>query len=440
MISLVEEPFSPCNFTVQRTFQSIYHGMLALFIGGMVWSFWASAQPTPGQGASPGQLRGGASTNLSTTATGIRPMQEVHLTFGLDEYAFLRENSVFEIPLWQYVASLLFILVAFLSARVLGFIIGGWVKRWAGKTKTKTDDLLIDLLHGPVKLIAFVVFLHVGLTLFDWPKPVETFLVRMLVILVAISFTRMLTKIVDLFMVSWSESADKEEDRAFDKLVFPIIRKSLKVFVVLVSVLLTSSNLGVDITGVIASLSIGGLAIGLAAQDTLANLFGAVAIFMDKPFRLGDHIKLDSLEGNVESIGMRSTRIRSLEGHLITVPNKTMGTAIITNVSRRPNIKTTLIFGLTYDTPSEHLKRALEILQSIYEDHPRTFEARITFHRFADSSLNIEVVHWWNGTDHKSYLLDLQEMNLAVKERFDSERINFAFPTQTVYLKQDKTT
>ena len=148
-------------------------------------------------------------------------------------------------------------------------------------------------------------------------------------------------------------------------------------------------------------------------------------------------IQLDLVDGAVETIGLRSTRVRNLDGHLITVPNKTMGNATITNVTRRPNIKTVMNIGITYDTPAEKVKRALQILREVYKEHPKTFDCLIGFNKFADSALNIQVVHWWNSTDNKEYLAGLQEMNLAVKERFDKEGINFAFPSQTVYLKQD---
>ena len=175
----------------------------------------------------------------------------------------------------------------------------------------------------------------------------------------------------------------------------------------------------------------------MAAQDTLANLFGAVAVFVDKPFRLGDRVKLDSIDGTVEAIGMRSTRIRNLDGHLITVPNKTMGNTIITNVTKRPNIKTEMNLGVTYDTSTPKLKRALEILDEIYTSHPMTADLVISFNKFADSSLNILVVHSWNSTDQKAYLAGMQALNLQIKERFDAEGISFAFPTQTLYVKQD---
>jgi MscS family membrane protein len=234
----------------------------------------------------------------------------------------------------------------------------------------------------------------------------------------------------------WRHRATHEEYRAFDEQLFPIVSKSLKVFVVVVAVLVTSQNLGINITGLIASLSIGGLALGLAAQDTLANLFGAVAVFVDKPFRVGDRIKLDAVDGVVESIGLRSTRVRNLDGHLITVPNKTVGNATITNVTRRPNIKTEMNIGIPYDTPMDKVKLALKILEETYRQHPMTADLLVSFNKFADSSLNILIVHWWNSTDFKAYLEGMQELNLAIKQRFDEAGVEFAFPSQTHYVKQ----
>src|SRR6185436_15048225 len=193
---------------------------------------------------------------------------------------------------------------------------------------------------------------------------------------------------------------------------------TLKVFIIIIAALVTSQNMGLNITGVLASLSIGGLALGLAAQDTVANLFGAVAIFVDKPFRIGDRVKLDAVDGVVEMIGMRSTRVRNLDGHLITIPNKTMGNATITNITRRPNIKTEMNIGITYDTPTPQVKRALEILNEVYRNHPMTFDLIVSFNKFADSSLNIFIVHWWNSTDYKAYLAGMQEMNLVIKQQF----------------------
>ena len=359
------------------------------------------------------------------------------LTFGLDRIPVLNRYKIFEIPLWQYIASLIYIFLAFYVSKLLDFLTRVWLKRWTEKTATKFDDLLLDVLKGPIKIIVFVIFLRIGLEVFSWPAAVQTILSKGFTIIVAWTLTYMTLKFIDLVMGYWRQRTKPDTDRTFDEQLFPIIRKSLKVFICVVAVLVTLDNIGVNITAAIASLSIGGLAIGLAAQDTLANLFGAVAVFVDKPFRIGDQIQLADVDGTVESIGMRSTRVRNQEGYLVTVPNKTMGNATITNITRRPTIKNTMNYGLAYETSVEKLKRAVQILDDIYRGHSETHDLIINFNKFADSSLNIQVVHWWKGTDGRACLAGLQEMNFKIKERFEAEHLDFAFPSQTVYLKQD---
>jgi len=158
---------------------------------------------------------------------------------------------------------------------------------------------------------------------------------------------------------------------------------------------------------------------------------------LDKPFHIGDRIRVEGVDGTVETIGLRSTAVRSLDGHHVMIPNKLMGNAIITNITRRPTIKTEMNFGLTYDTPAEKVKRATVLLEEIFRANPKTADLVISFNKFADSALNILVVHVWNGTDAKQHFADMQEINLQIKTRFDEEKIEFAFPSQTVYLKNE---
>ena len=358
------------------------------------------------------------------------------LTFGLDRIPVLESIKLFGIPLWQYCASLLYIFLAFYVSKFLDYLTRVWLKRWTHLTDTKFDDLLLDLLNGPVKIVSFVIFLRIGLEVFSWPAMVQSFLAKGFTIIVAVSLTYTALKFIDLMLGYWKQRAIEGRDKAFDEQLFPIIRKSLKVFVIVVAVLVTLDNIGVNITAAIASLSIGGLAIGLAAQDTLANLFGAVAVFVDKPFRVGDAIKIEAVTGNVEAIGMRSTRVRTLEGHLASIPNKAVGNATIINIAERPTIKTEMNFGVTYDTSTEKLKLALKILEEVFRSHPMTRDLIVSFNRFDASALNIQVVHWWGNTDARAQLAGMQELNLKIKERFDAERINFAFPSQTLYVKK----
>ena len=363
-----------------------------------------------------------------------RNPHDVWMSFGLDRIPGLGIQFMGN-PL----AFLIYVVLAFYVSKFMDYLIQVQLKKWAAKTETKFDDLLLDLLKGPVKVISFVIFLHLGLRLFAWPAWAETFISNALKIVVAISLTYVALKFIDLLVSFWQQRAGESHDTVLDHQLFPIIRKALKVFTIIIAILVTSQNMGMNVTGLLASLSIGGLAVGLAAQDTLSNLFGAVAIFADRPFRIGDRIQVDKIDGTVETIGLRSTRVRNLDGHLVTIPNRNMANANIVNVSNRPNIKTVMNIGLTYDTPAAKVERAVKLLENIFRSHPKTADLVIGFDKFEPSSLNIQLVHWWDSTDFKEYLAGIQSLNLELKRQFDAEGINFAFPSQTVYVRQDST-
>ena len=406
-------------------FEWIYRFGLAVLLVGAFWSVWASAQEPAGTNAPVP----GAALNVTSKFQA--------LTFGLDNVEWLKAHTFWDQPLWKYLASLIYIVLAFWVAWLLDWIVNVWLKHLAAKTDTKYDDLLLNLLRGPVKVVAFVIFLNVGLGVFDWPARAQLLLSRGLIVVVACSVTYVAIKVIDLLLGVWREKIVSVQDKAFAEQLFPLLRKVAKAAIVIAAAVLTADNLDIKITSLLAGLSVGGLALGLAAQDTVANLFGAVAIFLDKPFYIGDLIKVEGVDGTVESIGLRSTRIRNGDGHHVTIPNKTMGNAIITNVTRRPAIKTEMNLGLTYDTPMEKVKRATVILEEIFRANPKTTDLIISFNKFMDSALNILVIHVWSGTDAKVHFAEMQALNLQIKQRFDAEKIEFAFPTQTVYLKTD---
>lgn len=422
--------------------EMIFRAYVIALLAILLWSLWSASAQNSAQQAERSTATIGPASAASTNA----PAGETSRGGGMETPPWI-EKLAANLPflktqwlgneLWKYLFSLIYIFLAFYVSKLADYLTRVWLKKWAARTQTQFDDLLLELLNGPVKVVLFVIFLRIGLDVFEWPGLVQKVLAKGFTVIVACSLTYMVLKFIDLVMGYWKHRATAEADRTFDEQLFPIVRKTLKLFIIVVAALVTLTNIGIDVTAAIASLSIGGLAVGLAAQDTLGNLFGAVAVFVDKPFRIGDHIQLDNVDGTVESIGLRSTRVRNLNGHLITVPNKTMGNATVTNVTRRPNIKTEMNIGLTYDTPTEKVKRALKILEEVYRGHAMTSDLIVSFNKFADSSLNILVVHWWNSTDFKAYLAGMQELNLAIKERFDAEGISFAFPTQTLYLKQD---
>jgi MscS family membrane protein len=412
-------------------FEWLYRAGLALLFVVAFWSVWASAQDSAATNA----VAAGMEKQDSSKA-GHAP-KIATMTFGLESVGSLhRQDPLLGEPYWKYLASMIYIVLAFYVSKVLDYVIGVWLKRLAAKSETKYDDLVLDLLRGPVKVVAFVVFLHVGIAMFDWPAKAQMYLSKALVIVVACSITYEALKVVDMLLGIRRERSANTADKQFAAQLFPLARKAARITIFLASALLTAENLDIPIKTLLAGLSVGGLALGLAAQDTVANLFGAVAIFLDKPFHIGDMVKVENHQGTVETIGLRSTRIRNLDGHLVAIPNKTMGNAIITNITRRPTIRTEMNIGITYDTPTERVKRATEILGEIFRADPKTRDLIISFNKFNDSALNIFVVHIWDGTEGKEHFASMQILNLKIKERFDAEKIEFAFPTQTLHVKQ----
>lgn len=287
----------------------------------------------------------------------------------------------------------------------------------------------------PARLIIFVTFLYIGLELYKWPTWFSSILYKIFKLSVALSATYAFAKLVDIVFLTWHEKT--HADKTFSEQVIPLLNSAVKYVVVFIGILTMASNLGVDITSILTLGSVGALAVSLAAQDLLSNIFGGIAILMDKPFVIGDAVKVENRDGTVETIGLRSTRIRTYDGFLVTIPNKTMANSTIANVTCRPTIKTEINVGVTYDTTSEQLRKALDIANDVYANHRNTQNTVVSFNKFGDFALNIQIVHWHNPAAWADYVKSIEEMNLELKKRFDSEGIDFAFPTQTVYLKQE---
>ncbi len=412
---------------MKNKFKSIFRVYIGILVVILLFAVWVNAQTTMTNSA-------GTTNSVSIPLSNSKANSTNSLTFGFDHISILK-TGVLGFPIYQYIASLIYIAIAYFGTILIDFVFIKIFKGIAARTETKYDDLLIDLLRKPGKVIVFVIFLHVGLDIFNWPEWLEAYISKGLKLTVAWSLTIMTMRSIDI-LLRFMEDKAAEPDKAFDAQLFGVLKKSLKVILSIIALLVTAQNLGVNITSLLASLSIGGLALGLAAQESIANFLGALAIFLDRPFHIGERIKWDSYDGVVEKIGLRSTLVRNLEGHLISVPNKTVAQTTIVNVSRRPDIKTVINIGIIYETPLEKIKLATQLLNEIYKSHPKTKDVLVGLDKFNDSSLNISVVHWWNGLDYKEYVQGMQELNLCILKRFSEEGIEMAYPTQVNYIKQ----
>ncbi|MCX7998400.1 MAG: mechanosensitive ion channel family protein, partial [Leptospiraceae bacterium] len=222
-----------------------------------------------------------------------------------------------------------------------------------------------------------------------------------------------------------------------DEQLIPLLLKSFRIFFVALAILFSIQNLGVNVMSLIAGLGIGGLALALAAKDTAANLFGSMMIFMDKPFKVGDHIIVNGIEGTVEAIGFRSTRIRTWEDSLVTIPNSVVANANIENLGLRRYRRTNMIIGVTYDTSPEKMESFLEAIKNILFSHPLVVKDMINvgFREFGNSSLNIQL-HFYVNVDTFAKNLEVRQLIfLDVMRAAKALDISFAFPTTTLHVE-----
>lgn len=340
--------------------------------------------------------------------------------------------------LYNYIFFILFIIFGIIFGKLFNYVIKSHVKKLVGKTKTKFDDIVLDALELPIILLIFIGFFYLGLKFLVLPNTTHILLdegIKIVVILCGTWFS--INFIDDIIYYYIIPLVEKSETKFDDQIISPL-RKLLKIIIIIAGFLMALKTAGYDITTLLTGLGIGGLAVALAAQDTVKNFIAGVLIFIDKPFKLHHWIKFEGGEGIVEDIGVRSTKIRTFGDSLIIVPNANLLSANIENFSEMRKRRVLMTIGLTYDTPMEKLKRAKEIIKDIIDNHKATLPPiRITFKEFGDFSLNIRVEYFIRNFGFDYYLDTIDEINMKIKEEFDKEGIEMAFPTQTVYLRKD---
>jgi MscS family membrane protein len=299
----------------------------------------------------------------------------------------------------------------------------------------------LDALAKSSTVLFVMVGLIVILNILQFPaRSAETvdIIIRIVTTLGLGFFAFQLTKVP----IVWFEQLLSKDGKKSSKMFVPVLRNVIGLIVVtFVIAQIIQIVSGKTFTAVIAGLGIGSLAIALAAQDTLKHFIGSFVIAGDKPAEIGERVVVDGHDGMVEKIGLRSTAIRTLDGHLVIIPNGELANRTIQNIGKRPFIRRVANITITYDTPPEKINRALEILKDILKDHEGMdpeLPPRVFFDKLNADSLNILMIYWYHPPDYWQYLDFTQRINLQIIEQFNAEGIDFAFPTQTVYVAGDK--
>jgi MscS family membrane protein len=319
-------------------------------------------------------------------------------------------------------------------AKITYWIIGKYIKRITEKTASKLDDLLIAKLEEPVVYAIGILGFYWGFHRLHFGEGVDKFFEHVFTIVFTLNVTWLIVRTVDAIVEEYVMPFVERSESDLDDQLMPLLRKVFKLILWCMGIIIGLNNAGFDVAALIAGLGIGGLALALAAQDTVKNIFGGIMVYLDKPFKIGDRIVISGHEGFVEEIGIRSTRIRTLEGRQITIPNAQFSESPIENVSREPARKVVVNLGLTYQTSPEKMEKAMAILEEIASNNESVGEeVMVSFNSWGASALGISFVYFIQPG--KDILITQTEVNLEILKRFNAEGLDFAYPTQTIYRK-----
>ncbi len=350
----------------------------------------------------------------------------------LNQYPFLGYelygNSVLD-----YLIVIGVFLLSVIVLNIFKTIIVSRIKKLAEKTKSELDDIIINAInaiHWPFYVFVSIYFALRFLSINEKVDKIFFYIFLVAVVYYAIKFVDEMINFGIKFVVKSKEG----EDTTIVKLVGTVA----KILLWVGAIMLVLSNMGINVTSIIAGMGIGGIAIALALQNVLGDLFSSLSIYFDKPFKTGDYIALGTSSGTVKKVGLKTTRVETPQGEELVIANSELTKAQLSNFGVMKRRRTTFNIGVTYDTPVEKLKKIPDLIKEIIERHGQMTEvARIHFTTFGDFSLIFAVVYYVNSGSYDDFA-DIQEnINFKILEKFEEEKIEMAFPTQTLHVKKD---
>lgn len=338
---------------------------------------------------------------------------------------------------YQYLILLISIILSIAIGKAFYWLSSKFIKIFTAKTKTKLDDILIDLLEKPVVFLIILAGVYYGLNQLTLSARAHGTINNILLVLLTLNISWVVINLIDSFILHYVKPMVEKTKSELDNQLIPIIRKLIKIILWVIVIVMLIKNFGYDVSALLTGIGLGGLAFALAAKDLLSNLFGGIAILTDKPFKIGDRIKVENNDGWVTEIGLRTTRIKTLDGTQLVIPNSKIAHTVLENVSREKARKVKLNLGVEYSTSQKKMLEAQKILKDIVKKNKSTDnECVVSFTKFGDSALNILIIYWIK--DLSKILNTKNEINLEVKQRFEKAGISMAFPTRTIHLFEEK--
>jgi len=333
----------------------------------------------------------------------------------------------------DWVLSLSIVIGVLIVAKILYFIFGKVIKKLTKKTKTKLDDIMVELLEKPIVQLVVIGGVWFAFNRLTFSDNISEWITNIYWFIVALTITWFIVRFIDALIQEYLVPFVEKSENDFGD-ILPIVRKISKIGIWSIGIIVALNNAGYDVTTLIAGLGIFGMGVALAAKDTVANIFGGVTIFMDKPFKMNDMIKVNGFSGTIKEIGIRSTKLKTFDNRTVTIPNSKFTDGMVENISSEPHRKVTLKLGLVYDTSAGGINAGMSALRQIVEEFD-TLEDNsvISFNEFGDSALGILFIYYIKkGSD---IMVTQTDVNMEIKERFEELGLDMAFPTQTIYTK-----
>jgi MscS family membrane protein len=371
----------------------------------------------------------------------VRRIRALHAGLGnrwlLDRLppALLRPGPL-ELKRWQWLALPLVALLAWLAARLLAALVFPILTSLAGRTAMRADDVILERLRQPVVFLMALAVFRTVIAALALAIPAEEMISRTLRALLLVGLFWILARLVDVAILGLGRSTWME-GRPEVRILLPSMARAGRIVVLALGIVTVLQEFGFTVTGLLAGMGLAGMAVALAAQKSIENLLGSATILADKPFAPGDFIRVGDMVGTVEHVGLRSTRIRTLDRTLVTIPNGQLSEQRLETFAARDRIRLYCVLGLTYGTSSRQLANVIEDLEQTLRDHPRIHDdpIRVRFVEFADFSLNLEVFAYLQTSDWGEFLGLRQEIFLKFMEVVEANDCDFAFPTRTIHLE-----
>ena len=341
------------------------------------------------------------------------------------------------LPFTKIIPALLLFGFFLLLRRIFGLFVIKVLKNIFDKTENTIDDKSIKLLLGPVSFLFIIIGFNAFLVMLDIRTDFTHKISKSLMVFNLFWFLFLL---IDLFKSAFSLFT-KHYSQALSHEISKFLTRIFKIIIFSIGVMSLLQVWSINVSGFVASLGLGGLAFALAAKDAAANIFGSIAIIADKAISVGEWIKVDGIEGTVMDIGMRTTKIKSFENAIITMPNQIIANSKIINYSRRKERRIKARIGLTYDTKSYQMTKILNDIKNMLKSNAGVAQNStmiVNFERFDDSSLTIFLYFFANTANWEKYLDIKEELNLNIIKIVEDNDASFAFPSQTIYIENTK--